>query len=47
MVEHIVKIECPDCGYVNHLGRYDEEECFKCGADLHAAVQEITRGKKA
>ena len=46
MVELIVKIECPDCGYVNHLGRYDEE-CFKCGADLHTAVQERTRGKKA
>lgn len=43
-MEYIVKVECPECGYMNRLARYEEEECYKCGSDLHEAIQENKRG---
>lgn len=39
-MDYITKVECPECGYMNHLSRYEEDECFKCGADLHKVVKE-------
>lgn len=38
-MEYITRVKCPECGHTNHLGRFDEEECYKCGKDLHAVIQ--------
>lgn len=33
-MDYLEVIRCNECGMVNHLDRFADEECFKCGAEL-------------
>lgn len=37
-MEFVVKVECSECGFVTRIGRYDKEECYCCGKDLHEEI---------
>lgn len=41
--ERVLVVRCPECNYVNHIGRFDMEECYSCARDLLDVVRPTSR----